>query len=164
MRQRIQTMLQAVQLVRPALERFYQSLSDEQKERFNALDVANGSGGRTAQSRAKTRQPDLTRVCSQAAQTTSLPSDRIARILQLDDGQRAALEQVKTASDKAAEILNQNCPQDQSVTPTGRLAAMEHRLNTMLQAMDTVQPALTKFYTSLSDEQKARFNRLPKQA
>jgi hypothetical protein len=46
------------------------------------------------------------------------------------------------------------------LTPTGRLAAMEDRLNSMLQALDTVQPALVKFYDSLTDEQKARFNRL----
>ena len=163
MRQRIQTMLQAVQLVRPALDRFYQSLSDEQKERFNALDVANGSAGRTA--RASTRQPDLTQVCSgRAAQATSLPADRIAQSLQLDERQRAALDDVKAASARAADILSQNCPQDQSLTPTGRLAAMEQRLNAMLQAIDAVQPALTKFYGSLSDEQKARFNRLPRQA
>jgi LTXXQ motif family protein len=37
MRQRIEPMLQAVQMVRPALEQFYGSLSDEQKERFNRL-------------------------------------------------------------------------------------------------------------------------------
>ena len=30
----------------------------------------------------------------------------------------------------------------------------------MLQALDTVQPALAKFYNSLNDEQKARFDRL----
>jgi hypothetical protein len=30
----------------------------------------------------------------------------------------------------------------------------------MVQALDAVQPALTKFYQSLSDEQKARFDRL----
>jgi ABC-type transporter MlaC component len=163
MRQRIQTMLQVVQLVRPALERFYQSLSDEQKERFNALDVANSSAGRAT--RSNPRQPDLTQVCSgRAAQTTSLPADRIAQTLRLDDTQRAALEQVKTASAQAADILSQNCPQDQSLTPTGRLAAMEQRLDAMLQAIDTVQPSLTKFYTSLSDEQKARFNRLPRRA
>jgi hypothetical protein len=30
----------------------------------------------------------------------------------------------------------------------------------MLQALDAVQPALAKFYDSLDDEQKARFNRL----
>jgi LTXXQ motif family protein len=163
MRQRIASMLQAVQLVRPALDRLYQSLSDEQKERFNALDIANAPAARNA--RPSQRQGgDLTQVCSaRATQPTGLPSDRIAQILQLDDNQRAALDQVKSASAKAADILSQNCPQDQSLTPTGRLAAMEQRLNAMLQAIDTVQPALTQFYGSLSDEQKARFNRLPKQ-
>jgi hypothetical protein len=162
MHQRIASMLQAVQLVRPALEQLYQSLSDEQKQRFNALDIANSPAARTA--RTSPRQGDLTQVCSaRAAQPTGLPSDRIAQILQLDDNQRAALDQVKSASAKAADILSQNCPQDQSLTPTGRLAAMEQRLNAMLQAIDTVRPALTQFYGSLSDEQKARFNRLPRQ-
>jgi ABC-type transporter MlaC component len=162
MRQRISSMLQAVQLVRPALERLYQSLSDEQRERFNALDIANSPAARTA--RASQRQGDLTQVCStRAAQPTGLPSERIAQILQLDDNQRAALDQVKSASAKAADILSQNCAQDQSLTPTGRLAAMEQRLSAMLQAIDTVQPALAQFYGSLSDEQKARFNRLPRQ-
>jgi hypothetical protein len=37
---------------------------------------------------------------------------------------------------------------------------MEQRLDRLLQALDAMQPALTKFYDSLSDEQKARFNRL----
>ncbi len=37
---------------------------------------------------------------------------------------------------------------------------MEQRLDRLLQAIDAVQPALTKFYHALSDEQKARFNRL----
>jgi hypothetical protein len=31
----------------------------------------------------------------------------------------------------------------------------------MLQALNTVQPALAKFYNLLNDEQKARFDRLP---
>jgi hypothetical protein len=46
------------------------------------------------------------------------------------------------------------------MTPPGRLAAMEGRLNAMLQALDVVQPALVDFYGSLTDEQKARFNQL----
>jgi len=37
---------------------------------------------------------------------------------------------------------------------------MEKRLQTTLGAVRTVQPALTKFYDGLSDEQKARFNSL----
>ncbi len=33
----------------------------------------------------------------------------------------------------------------------------------MLQAVETVQPALADFYNSLSDDQKARFNAMGKQ-
>ena len=49
------------------------------------------------------------------------------------------------------------------MTPTGRAAAMELRLKAALQALDVVQPALDRFYGLLSDEQKERFNRLPRQ-
>jgi LTXXQ motif family protein len=48
----------------------------------------------------------------------------------------------------------------QMLTPTGRVEAMEKRLDATLGAVKTVQPALAKFYNSLSDEQKARFNSL----
>jgi hypothetical protein len=37
---------------------------------------------------------------------------------------------------------------------------MQQRLNAMLEAVKIVQPALDKFYGSLTDEQKARFNQL----
>jgi LTXXQ motif family protein len=37
-----QPMLRAVQTVQPALEKFYASLGDEQKERFNRLSPAQG--------------------------------------------------------------------------------------------------------------------------
>jgi len=46
------------------------------------------------------------------------------------------------------------------LTPTGRVEAMEKRLDTTLSAVKTVYPPLAKFYNSLSDEQKARFNSL----
>jgi hypothetical protein len=37
---------------------------------------------------------------------------------------------------------------------------MEQRLDAMLRAVQAVEPALQKFYASLGDEQKERFNRL----
>jgi LTXXQ motif family protein len=37
---------------------------------------------------------------------------------------------------------------------------MEKRLDATLDAVKTVRPPLAKFYDSLSDEQKARFNSL----
>jgi LTXXQ motif family protein len=150
MRARIEAMLQAVQAVRPALERFYQSLSDEQKERFTAV----------AQSNQSRQQPDLAGLCGgSAAQSRGLPIDRVERELRLNQDQDAALQEFNQASAKAAEIMKANCQPDQTLTPTGRLAAMEDRLTAMLHGLDQVQPALEKFYASLSDEQKARFNR-----
>ena len=56
--------------------------------------------------------------------------------------QRAALDNLDAATAKAAEMLAANCPTEETLTPPGRLAAMEGRLNAMLQALDVVQPAL----------------------
>jgi hypothetical protein len=164
MRQRIQIMSQAVQTVRPALDAFYRSLSDEQKERFNAIGLASSPSATRTRSARSTggQQPDIAQVCSgRATQVTSLPTDRIQQALRLNESQRAALQDLSNASTKAAAVLSENCPQDTSLTPPGRLAAMEQRLSSMLQALDTVQPALAKFYSSLNDEQKAQFDRLP---
>jgi hypothetical protein len=57
--------------------------------------------------------------------------------------------------------LKSNCPTYRALTPVVRLEAMEQRLAAMCQAVQTVEPALEKFYGSLSDEQNERFNRLP---
>jgi hypothetical protein len=57
--------------------------------------------------------------------------------------------------------LKSNCPTYQALTPVVRLEAMEQRLAAMFQAVQAVEPVLEKFYGSLSDEQKERFNRLP---
>jgi LTXXQ motif family protein len=152
MRSRVEAMLEAVQVVRPALDAFYTSLSDEQKERFNALDEDINTAG---------RQIDVAGLCSRATERgTGLPVARIERSIQLSVRQETALKDLNDASTQAADILKGGCQQGQTFTPTGRLAAMEDRLNTMLQALATVQPALAKFYESLNDEQKARFHRL----
>jgi hypothetical protein len=161
MRQRVQSMLQAVQLVRPALDKFYQSLSDEQKERFISVDAEPIAGGTSKAARAARQQPNPTQACGGSAQITGLPINQIQQLLHPTDTQQAALQELNDATTKGAAILSANCSDDQSLTPPGRLAAMEKRLSGMLQALDTVQPAMTKFYNSLTDEQKARFDRLP---
>ena len=159
MRQRIASMLQAVQIVRPALDKLYQSLSDEQKERFIALE---GEGTPKATRTASRQQPNVAQACGGSAkQIAGLPVDRIKQLVHPDDTQQAALKELDTASTQAATLLNENCsPDQQPLTPPGRVAAMETRLGAMLKALDTVQPAMAKFYNSLTDEQKARFDRL----
>jgi hypothetical protein len=154
MESRLQVMLQAVQTVRPALDRLYQSLSDEQKARFNAVSPASDAA-------AGQDQRNLTMLCEQRTPgVTDLPIDRIAQAVRPTSAQQASLDELKDASLKAAEGLKANCPSYQALTPTGRVEAMEKRLDAMLAAVKTVQPALTKFYDGLSDEQKARFNTL----
>jgi LTXXQ motif family protein len=155
MESRLQVMLAAVQTVRPALERFYQSLSDEQKARFNAIAPTNNRDA-TAKD-----QYDLAKLCNEKTPgATDLPIDRIAQAVQPTPAQRSALDELEDASVKAAERLNTECPAYQTLTPTGRVEAMEKRLDAALGAVKTVGPAFVKFYNSLSDEQKARFNSL----
>jgi hypothetical protein len=152
---RLQVMLAAVQTVRPALERFYQSLSDEQKARFNAIAPTDDRGG------AAKDQRNLTKLCDERAPgITDLPIDRIAQAVQPTPAQWAALDELKDTSVKAAQRLKTECPAYQTLTPTGRVEAMEKRLDATLGTVKTVGPALAKFYNSLSDEQKARFNSL----
>jgi hypothetical protein len=166
MRQRIVSMLQAVQIVRPALEGFYRSLSDEQKERFIALGAqGNPKQGNPKVARTANRQQlNPAQACSGSSnQITSLPINQIRQVLHPNDTQQAALDELNNAIAQAANLLKENCVQegqDQPITPPARLAVMEARLSAMLKALDTVQPAMAKFYNSLTDEQKARFDRL----
>ena len=154
MESRLQVMLQAVQTVRPPLDRFYQSLTDEQKARFNAVSPGN-------ESTTGEDQRGLTKFCDERTPgLTDLPIDRVAQAVHPTLAQQAALDELRDASVKAAEGLKVNCPAYQTLTPTGRVEAMEKRLDATLAAVKTVQPALVKFYNSLSDEQKARFNSL----
>jgi LTXXQ motif family protein len=85
--------------------------------------------------------------------------DRIEKSLTLNDNQRNKFNDLKGASEKAVKFLEESCPpNDQVITPTGRLEAMERRLEAMLEAVRTVKPALDELYGTLTDEQKARLN------
>ncbi len=150
MQQRVQAMRDAVNLLKPALDKFYGLLSDDQKAKVTALaagrqppqreDAANGA--------CNTAQPT----------TTDWPGDLIERNVKPTDAQQANLKALQDAAAKAADILKSSCPPDDARTPPARLAAVQARLDSMLQAIATVQPALNSFYGSLSDEQKAAFD------
>src|SRR5262244_1218399 len=124
-----------------------------------------GSGGHRGSSsprraaRADGGERRAAEVCNDnAAQLTDWPIERISAVVETTDAQRPALEELRAASAKAIDMLKSGCPKDLPSIPTGRVAAMESRLQVMLAAMQTVRPALERFYQSLSDEQKARFN------
>jgi hypothetical protein len=157
---RLQITLDAVHKVRPPLMTFYDSLTDEQKARFNAIDPVVGQRVRTTRN-----EPQDANACAeQKPGLTDLPIERIEDVVRPTDTQTAALERLSKATDAAVTILQAACPDSIPQTPVGRLDAMEKRLDAMTQAAKTVQPALQEFYASLTDEQKSRFNTLGQQA
>jgi hypothetical protein len=85
-------------------------------------------------------------------------TDRIAELVKLTDAQRSKFDEFKAASIKSAEVMRGACLAEVPSTIVGRTEAMEKRMDTMLQAIRTMRPALEAFYATLSDEQKARLD------
>lgn len=156
MSMRLQATLDAVKTVRPALEDFYASLSDEQKARFNEIRPEL-KDDRTATAPAQDRSADCD---GEKTGLSALPIDEIDRVVQPTDAQAKALERLEQATQRAVGILNDACPTSTPETPVGRLDVMQERLEAMIEAANSVRPALEDFYAGLSDEQKAKFNRL----
>jgi TolA-binding protein len=153
---RISATLEAVRIVRPALEAFYNALSDEQRARFNTL-----SPRLPATSEDQPQQEAKAESCGASKSSlTGLPIERIDAVLRPTGAQKGALDRLSAATKKAVQGLQATCPDEVPVTPVGRLQAMEKRLSAMLQAANQIQPALDDFYASLTTEQKARFNTL----
>jgi len=155
MTNRVGATLEAVKIVRPALENFYNSLSDEQQARFNALGPNIGERSPPQQQQASTEG------CSDPKTgLTQLPIQRIEAVLHPAGKQKEALDRLSEATAKGVAGLQAACPNDVPMTPVGRLEAMQHRLEAMLTAAKLVEPILDEFYATLSSEQKARFNTL----
>jgi LTXXQ motif family protein len=154
---RLEATLIAIRTVRPPLEAFYNSLSDEQKARFNAVGPDIGR-----EPPRTTRSDDQPRngCADPKPGLTNLPIERIEETVRPNDRQQPALDKLSEATGKAVSILQAACPDNVPQTPPGRLAAMDQRTDAMLQAAQTVKPALDEFYATLSSEQKARFNTL----
>ena len=158
---RLDGMTQALGIVRTPLDNFYNALSDEQKQRFAAL----GSDERKSR-RASAAGNDLAALCSRRTDNfTQLPVERIEQAVKPTPEQRDAFAHLKIASTEAANQLQASCPAQTPQSPMDRFDALAKRLDAMTGAIKTVRPALSTFYESLTDEQKARFNTLgPPQA
>ena len=155
---RLDGMVQAWGVMRTPLDDFYNSLSDEQRQRFAALGPASGA-------RSNRRGPapgdNLAALCNSRTESfTQLPVQRVEQAVKPTQQQQGALEKLKAASTEAANQLQASCPAQSPQTPLGRFDAVGKRLDAMAGAVKTVRPALADFYSSLSDEQKARFNTL----
>jgi hypothetical protein len=161
---RLEAMKKAIQIVRPPLASLYDSLSDEQRQRLDAIGAEENRHGRATAAADTSGADTLTSLCgSQAESFTRLPVQRIQEVVKPTGSQQAALDQLNQASAKAADELRGSCPAHAGETPTARLDTMNNRLDAMAQATKTLRPTLAAFYASLSDEQKAQFNSMGQQ-
>jgi hypothetical protein len=105
------------------------------------------------------RGPSLAQICGDdATEVASLPTEQLRQTIQPTDEQRAALDDLANASLEAAQTIRAACPTEVALTPSGRLAAMQRRLEAMEAAVSKMRPSLEKFYELLEDEQKGKLN------
>ena len=156
---RLEATMRAIEIVRPALANLYKSLSDEQRQRVDAIGAQEPRYGAGTAATGSTGTASLASLCGdQATNFTRLPVQRIEEIVKPTGQQQNALQELKQTSAKAADELRTSCPAQIAETPVARLDATNSRLSAMVNAVKSLRPTLGTFYASLSDEQKARFN------
>jgi hypothetical protein len=87
-----------------------------------------------------------------------LPIDQIRQTVRPTADQEAALDNLSLASSQASEIIKSSCPASVPLTAIGRLDVAEQRLDATIKAIRMVPLPLERFYETLSDEQRGRFN------
>jgi len=137
--------------IRPAIETFYGSLTDEQKAQLAEAPQTVGSN-----EAAPPATPAA--VCSEAMAPDANPFGPIQRALRPTDEQRKNLQMLYGASMEMAQFLTSTCPTEAPATPTERLGAASDRVMSLLHAAMGIEPMFGAFYASLSDDQRRRFN------
>ena len=141
----LDAMIMALEIVRPPLQAFEQSLSDEQRARFDGAGAALDG---------------IAPACKTPGGSPRQSLAELEHAVQPTDEQRPALAKVEDAFNRAQANLDADCPGAVSRTALGRLEATEERLDAAWRAAQTIQVALADFQKTLSDEQNARFNSL----
>jgi hypothetical protein len=146
MENQIDAMIMALDIVRPRLQAFEQSLDDKQRARLNGSAPPAAGGAIPA--------------CKLSGGAANGPLSQLEQAVQPTDAQRPALAAVTDAFNRAAAALDANCSGVTQPTALGRLEAIETRLDATWRAVLTIQVALANFQTQLSEEQNTRFNAL----
>jgi ABC-type transporter MlaC component len=108
----------------------------------------------------------MTLTCSGLAPgVTGVPIDHIiAQAVQPTGNQIQALDDLEISVDRASDVVKASCPIQVPLTPLDRLDAVERRLDAMIQAVHMVRAPLERFYSTLSDAQRARLTAMAEQA
>ncbi|WP_354118868.1 Spy/CpxP family protein refolding chaperone [Bradyrhizobium sp. LA6.12] len=111
------------------------------------------------QGRRARKAPSVETVCD-ASDTGGLPVDRIAALVQPNELQRAALDELATAWVAARDTIRTACPTQAPANAPDRLGLMQTRLAAMIKATDAIAPPLAKFVDLLDAGQKAKLDAL----
>jgi hypothetical protein len=138
MQSQLQVLGMAIDLIRPPLQKFEESLDASQKAKFDSAS-ADAS------------------ACAAAAPATDWSVNEIDQAVLPGDSQNEALANLKQAFASAAADLHAHCPNPLPSTPLARLEAMESRIDASWRAALSMQVALANFESRLNDQQRSRF-------
>jgi hypothetical protein len=82
----------------------------------------------------------------------------LERVVRPTEAQRAALNDLQSASSKAIATMATACKAEMPTTTKAELEMMDNRLETMSQAVKTLRPAFDAFYASLDRQQQQRLD------
>ncbi|HKQ87486.1 MAG TPA: Spy/CpxP family protein refolding chaperone [Candidatus Acidoferrales bacterium] len=82
----------------------------------------------------------------------------LERVVRSTEAQRAALNDLQSASSKAIATMATACKAEMPTTTKAELEMMDNRLEIMSQAVKTLRPAFDAFYASLDNKQQQRLD------
>jgi hypothetical protein len=155
--QRLWTIHDAGQLVRPALKAFYDGLSGEQKAKFNAPKPPQPE----KKADAATPMGRRYQACAaQSAGATDRMIGEIKRKVRPTHEQQSGLDELQKKSAQMEKLLLASCAQPTPDNPLARLDAANERLVAINFAASNLELALNNFYASLGKRQKESFDSL----
>ncbi len=152
MESQLEQLAMAIDIVRPPLQDFQQSLSDDQQSRFA------GTGSAPAAPQRVSRSGNIAGGCGDMPSAIDWSIGEISQSVEPTATQRDALNDVKASFGKAADDLQAHCPTDMPSTALSRLDTIQARLDATWRAALSIQVTLANFETTLSDAQKVRFD------
>jgi hypothetical protein len=82
----------------------------------------------------------------------------LEQVVRPNEAQRAALNDLQSASSKAIATMATACKTEMPTTTKAELEMMDHRLEIMSQAVKPLRPAFDAFYASLDRQQQQRLD------
>ena len=150
---RIWIMHDALLTIRLPFEAFYNSLTDEQRQRLRGVQpqsaetAANATDGRD--------QTTAGRRAAMCAEPAAGSADWIMGAIEhaAPPREREGLKGLRQSSAAMAQLVAASCPTDPHLDSMGRFAAATDRLNVMLFAVMSMSPMLLQLSDSLDDKQ-----------